>query len=136
MAHDAVTNNATVNPQRSVINEGEFAMEVDTAYSDLVTLVRQHGFVLHDVPGDGKCLFHAISYQLEHLGIPNMSASSLRANVVSHLRDNPCSNDGTHFSDFVSFNVSHAYTEPHNLQDVYRDFLNPHTARTLRWERD
>ena len=54
--------------------------------------------VIYDVPGDGSCLFHAIAHQLSS----NMSASALRARVVTYLKANPRTPDGTHLSHFIT----------------------------------
>ena len=70
----------------TLMSENDDAMDVGTSYIDLVCLARQHGLAIHNVPGDGDCLFHSISYQLEHIGLPSTNGPSLRANVVSHLR--------------------------------------------------
>ena len=79
-------------------NQSEVAMVVDTPYSNLASFVKQHGYVIFDVPGDGSCLFHAIAHQLSS----NVSASDLRARVVAYLRANPTTPDGSHLSDYIS----------------------------------
>ena len=79
-------------------------MDVNSPYSDLSHFVRQHGYTIHDVPPDGSCLFHAISYNLRPYGI-RRAYFELR-NDVSFLRNNPCMSDGTHYSSYVSFNES------------------------------
>ena len=123
-----VINNGTL------MNENYDAMDVDTFYIDLVCLARQHGLAIHNVPGGGDCLFHSISYQLEHIGLPSISGPSLRANVVSHLRANPHASDGTHYYNFVSYNVSASTdTEEPTFEDTLIQTLDPDSRHVLLW---
>ena len=125
-----VINNGTL------MSENDDAMDVDTSYIDLVCLARQHGLAIHNVPGDGDCLFHSISYQLEHIGLPSTNAPSLRANVVSHLRANPHASDGTHFSNFITYNVSASTdTEEPTFEDTLIQALGPDSRHVFLWER-
>ena len=125
-----VINNGTL------MSENDDAMDVDTSYIDLVCLARQHGLAIHNVPGDGDCLFHSISYQLEHIGLPSTSGPCLRANVVSHLRANPHASDGTHYSNFVSYNVSASTdTEEPTFEDTLIQALGPDSRHVFLWER-
>ena len=39
--------------------------------------------MVHDVPGDGNCLFNAVAYQLE-----SVNASEMREIVANHLDNN------------------------------------------------
>ena len=41
----------------------------DTAFTTLAALARDNGFIIHDVPHDGKCMFSALAYQLQCAGI-------------------------------------------------------------------
>ena len=52
---------------------------------------------MHDVPGDGDCLFNSIAYQLQHC---SLSSDTIRSMLVSHLREN-----AVHYSSFVSSTV-------------------------------
>ena len=125
-----VINNGTL------ISENDDAMDADTSYIDLICLARQHGLAIHNVPGDGDCLFHSISYQLEHIGLPSTNAPSLRANVVSHLRANPHASDGTHFSNFITYNVSASTdTEEPTFEDTLIQALGPDSRHVFLWER-
>ena len=125
-----------VNNNGTLMTENDDAMDINTSYIDLVCLARQHGLAVHNVPGDGDCLFHAISYQLEHIGLPSTSGPSLRADVVSHLRANPHANDGTHYSNFISYNVSASTdTEAPTFEDVLIQALDPDSRHVFLWER-
>ena len=57
--------------------------ELLTASNTLKELARGKGFVVHDVPGDGNCLFNAVGYQLE-----SVSASEMREIVANYLDNN------------------------------------------------
>ena len=125
-----------VNNNDTLMSENDDAMDINTSYIDLVCLARQHGLAVHNVPGDGDCLFHAISYQLEHIGLPSTSGPSLRADVVSHLRANPHASDGTHYSNFISYNVSASTdTEAPTFEDVLIQALDPDSRHVFLWER-
>ena len=60
----------------------------------LSRVARERGFIVHDVPGDGNCLFNSIAYQLQHC---SLSSDTIRSMLVSHLREN-----AMHYSRFVS----------------------------------
>ena len=49
--------------------------DLETASHRLTILARENGFTIHNVSGDGNCLFNAVAYQLE-----SVSASDMRAN--------------------------------------------------------
>ncbi len=80
---------------------GRIALDVPTTSADIASsgypisvhsqLLRQfvgeHGLVIHDVPGDGNCIFSSISYQLQHLG-HDVNASTLREMSVDYFTDN------------------------------------------------
>ena len=121
-----VINNGTL------MNENDDAKDVNTAYIDFVCLPRQHGLAIHNAPGDGDCLFHSPSYQLEHIGLPSTSRPSLRA---SYLRANPHASDGTHYSNFVSYNVSASTdTEEPTFEDTLILALGPDSRHVVLWE--
>ena len=67
---------------------GDFSAEVceDFASSDLMTILcknaKDRGFVIHDVPGDNNCFFHAVSYQLPNIGIQSIDTKTLRATCM------------------------------------------------------
>ena len=45
----------------------------------LTTLARENGFTIHDVAGDGNCLYNAVVYQLQ-----SISAIDMRECVANH----------------------------------------------------
>ena len=69
----------TVDPQAAVANVAsppEIAVECSdcndpllSAMHRLETIASQNGFTIHDVPADGDCMFSAIVYQLNSIGI-------------------------------------------------------------------
>ena len=48
------------------------------ASNALERLARENGFTVHDVPYDGDCLFSAIAYELESIGLCSVNKSELR----------------------------------------------------------
>ena len=67
----------------------------------IVLIIYDRGFVIHDVPGDNNCFFHAVSYQLPNIGIQRIDAKTLRAMVVDYLRANPTV-DGVYYCNFMN----------------------------------
>ena len=49
--------------------------------SALAVMAENSGYVIHDVPSDGDCLFSAVS----SVGLQPMSAQELRADVVQYI---------------------------------------------------
>ena len=68
-------------------------------------------------PGDGNCLFHAMSDQLKRLNMPEQTAAQLRKAVVEYLRAHPTTPDGDHLKEFVS----------HRAWDTYLKMSTPGT---------
>lgn len=59
------------------------ANHIVAAWDRLTRLARENGFTVHDVPGDGNCLFNAVAYQLD-----SVSANEMREIVANHLKNN------------------------------------------------
>ncbi len=59
----------------------------------------EHGFIIHDVLGNGNCLFNAIAYQID-----NSDGVALRTAIVEYLRINPYIN-GVHQGNFITNNM-------------------------------
>ena len=76
-------------------------LQNSTPLSRLTERAKDRGFSIHDVPGDGNCFFHAVSYQLPNIGIQCIDASTLRSMVVEYLRANPTVN-GVHYCNFMT----------------------------------
>ena len=53
----------------------------------LQALARDNVFIIHNVPGDGNCLFNAIAYQLRPFGV-TVDISKLRSAVANNLEEN------------------------------------------------
>ena len=66
-----------------------------SAMHKLETIASQNGFTIHDVPADGDCMFSAIVYQLNSIGI-HVDSQTLRQNVAEYLQANKAS-----YCDFV-----------------------------------
>ena len=103
---DLIGNSEFVNP--NVNNGDDFVKNVlidnvqnSTPMSRLTERAKGRGFGIHDVSGDGNCLFHAVSYHLPNIGIQCIDASTLRSMVVEYLRANPTVN-GVHYCNFMT----------------------------------
>ena len=88
--------------------------EYDQHYNILVRMANEHGFVIHDVIGNGDCLFNAIAYQIDCS--EKIDGPCLRAMTVEYLRDHPYFN-GIHQGNFVC-----------------DDIADPSLPVDLRWE--
>ena len=76
--------------------------EYDEHYNVLVALANEHKLSIHDVVGDGNCLFSSICYQLK-IGA-SVDSALLRSLTVCYLRQNPCIN-GVHQGEFLSNDI-------------------------------
>ena len=47
------------------------------------------GFIVSDNPGEGDCMFHALSEQLKIVKGIQLSAAELRQQLVQYLQQNP-----------------------------------------------
>ena len=60
------------------------------ALDDLIKNAHRRGFELQrDCPGDGSCMFHALSDQVARLGIGSIGPLDMREILVQYLEDNP-----------------------------------------------
>ena len=104
------------------------------ASNALEQLPYENGFAIHNVPSDGNCMFSAIAYQLQSMGICVVDSISLRHMVANHLEDN-VSNYITFISQPVAFdNAYSADTEPPTEEDAYIDSIaDPELQSLLQW---
>ncbi len=80
----------------SVLNDGNLI----TLFNTLRSKAKANGFIIHDVPGDGNCLFSSVSYQLPSIGMQPISSATLRNMLVNHFQNNPIIN-GVHYCNFL-----------------------------------
>ena len=89
---------------------------------------------VHDVPGDGDCLFSSVAYQLQ--GVGHVTKSSLRQMVADYLSEH-----ADFYSAFVHQPVNssdgmNADNEPVDEEDVYIESLSdPNVQHELRWQK-
>ena len=116
-------------PTHSIFNYGPD--ELITASNTLKALATEEGFTVHDVPGDGNCLFNAIAYQLEFT-----NASQIRQSVTVHLESN-----AIFYRDFLAqpircSNAHNADTEAPNDEDAFIDTVHQSEQQLqLRFEK-
>ena len=101
----------------------------------LESFARQHGFLVHNVPGDGDCLFSAVAYQLQNVG-HDVNKSTLRQMVATYLSDH-----SDEYNPFVHQPVASndgyiADNEPLDAEDVYIESVtDPVVQQELRWQK-
>ncbi len=109
---------------------------LNTAFKCLETFVLDKHFKLHDVPGDGDCLFWSISYQLNAKNLCNTTGPKLRQLVTSYLESH-----GDYFSGFLaesqpSTNPYNADTEAPGVEDAnISTITDPQLQLVARWTR-
>ena len=101
------------------------------ASETLTALAQENDFAIHDVPGDGNCLFNAIAYQLQFT-----NASEMRESVATYLESN-----AVFYCDFLAKHIrcSNAYnadTEAPNDDDAFINTVrNSEQQLQLRFEK-
>ena len=69
---------------------------------EMIQTAIKNNFEIRNVVPDGNCMFAAIVDQLDLAGnLDGFTPRSLRQAVVDFLRDNPESEDGTHYMMFM-----------------------------------
>ena len=68
-------------------------MAIGDKISALTRIAKENGYIIHDVPADGDCLFSSIAYQLQS---SNIDKHTLRRMLVSYFEDHPYIN-GIHY---------------------------------------
>ena len=117
---------------------GNNSCEVNDHTSDIVAashrltrLARENGFTVHNVPGDGNCMFNAVAHQFK-----SVSGSEMREIVANHLENN-----SVFYRDFLAQpvqtnNAYNADTEAPSDEDAIVDSVHdPEQQMQLRWER-
>ena len=100
----------------------------------LDSFARQHGLSVHNVPGDGDCLFSSVAYQLQNIG-HDVNSSSLRQMVTTYLSHHNEYNPFVH-QPVASNDGYNADNESLNTEDVYTDSVtDPVVQRELRWQK-
>ncbi|KAL9963694.1 hypothetical protein ACROYT_G027225 [Oculina patagonica] len=95
------------------------ANKLQTPFEDLYRIASEQGFEISNNPGDGNCMFYALSDQLQLLKEIQISHEKLRKDLVQFLTENPRSPDGTHLFSFV--NQSEHTTWSHYLESMKKD---------------
>lgn len=57
--------------------------------SNLRTIANEKGFRVSDNPGEGDCMFYALSEQLKFAKEIQLSVAELRQEIVQYLQQNP-----------------------------------------------
>ena len=105
--------------------------EVARATRTLTTLAKQNGYTIHNVPGDGNCLFNAIAYQLKCV-----CASQMRQAVANHLENNSALYYNFVAQPIACDNAYNADTEAPTDKDAYIDTIhNREQQKQLRWQK-
>ncbi len=119
---NSLTGNNNINEPVEVITD------YDRHYNILVKLANEHSFVIHDVLGNGDCLFNAVAYQISDIDTC-LDGAALRKDIVDFLRCNPHVN-GNHLGSYLSNQV----TEECNVEDSLISLVeDPDIQVQLRW---
>ncbi|XP_078616534.1 uncharacterized protein LOC144884871 [Branchiostoma floridae x Branchiostoma japonicum] len=93
-------------------------------YTRLAARVCELGLTFRDeVPGDGNCMFHAVSDQVLRTEGRNITHLQLREQAVSYLRMNPRNAHGDHLSDFLSNQTWMEYLETMSRDGTWGDHV-------------
>ena len=65
------------------------SVDIFNFYSNLKKKASDKGFRVSDNPGQGDCMFYALSEQLEFAKGIQLSAAELRQKIVQYLQQNP-----------------------------------------------
>ena len=105
------------------------------ALHELEAKAHQSGFSIHDVPYDGNCMFSALSYQLQSIGVSN--SDELRQMVANYLESNAASYCNFVSQPVVSHDAYNADTQSPDVEDEYiiNNIADPQLQVRLRWEK-
>ena len=104
------------------------------AFNVLEQVARENGFVIHNVPHDGDCLFSSIAYRLEPITACSIDKNTLRQMVVDHLENNSNLYKGFVSQPVVSSDPYNADTDPPTAQDERIETIADHELQVeLRW---
>ena len=108
------------------------SLNSDTSLTNKLKIIaRERGFVVHEVPLDGNCLFSAVCYQLQGISV---SSDMLRSMLFAYLRSNPVKYMGFVSAPVFSHDPSNADTEQPDELDLEIESLSQNRAE-LRWDR-
>ena len=140
---DLPTDSNNVHPiVANVASSTDIAMECSDcndplllAIHKLETIASQNCFTIHDVPADGDCMYSAIVYQLNSIGV-HVDSQTLRQKVADYLRANKAS-----YCDFVCQPVEridgyNADTVAPTKEDEYvASIADPQLQKELLWQK-
>ncbi len=121
---DAVSSSAGTCSRTQPVAEDVGSDDIATAYSALTAAAKELGYGIHEVPRNGNCMFAAVAYQIESIGMQGLDAQTLREMVMRYLTENPYVN-GMHYSTYLS--------QPVLSDDAYN--ADPVAWAECRWER-
>ena len=138
-----VTNNTSnhargADSSEHVINEHSYSCTNDLAFatSNLEDYARDNNFIIHDVAGDGNCLYNAVLYQLESNDIISTTVKNLRQMVATYLNEHADT-----YMPFVASPIAsdspynHDTTAPDAIDGYISTIPDPNTSSILAWER-
>ena len=59
-------------------------VQIDDTISPLTRIAKENGYIIHDVPGDGDCLFSSIACQLQSYNIVVKAKCLTNNSIFSH----------------------------------------------------
>ena len=110
---------------------------LEAATNNLIRYTTDNHLIIHEVPGDGNCLYNAVLYQLESNGvITTTTVDNLRQMVATHLQE--------HSDIYMSFVTSpiasdspcnHDTAAPDDMDVCISSIPNQNISSFLAWER-
>ena len=107
--------------------------EHSSTINDLTIAKTDNNFTIHDVAGDGNCLYNSVLYQLS---VTNITVDNLRKMVGTYLRKH-----ADLYMPFVTSPVAsstpynHDTTAPDSIDTYISSISDPKTSSLLVWER-
>ena len=77
----------SVDPASHANSDPNSMNDLETAKHNLETYATDNNFTIHNVQGDGNCLYNSVLYQLESNGVISTTVENLRQMVASYLEE-------------------------------------------------
>ena len=107
-----------------------------TAEQNLERYAASNQFTIHNVPGDGNCLYNAVLYQLDSNGVITTTVENLRQMVANYLEEHADSYMPFVISPIASDNLyNHDTSTSVAIDDFISSIPDQYTSSVLAYER-
>ena len=119
-----------------IINEHNCTSDIVLSSNNLEKYAQDNNLTIHNVAGDGNCLYNAVLYQLNSNGVNISTVQTLRHMVATYLNE--------HADTYMPFVVTPVASDsPYNHDTAAPDAIDayissipdPNTSSLLAWER-